>query len=518
MMKLITVENRKWWVLAATTLMMSTLNFDVTAVNLALTPIVKNLETDLLTAQWIINGFVIACGALTVVSGRFGDIFGHRKIFLIGTTVFIIACLGAGFAQNAWSIISLRILQGVGMALCFPMIYAINFNVFPVSQRGVALGILTAGIGLAQASGPTLGGILIQVFNWRWIFFIQTPIALISTILIALTYKDTKKNLINEPIDYIGIVLLTTSLFLLMICLNEARYWGLQSFLFYGCLILSLFLLYLFVKVELKTSSPLVHIRLFSNNTFLLVNLIRMSYSFVFFTFLFLIGIFLQNILNYSAAKSGIFMLFMTAIFGLISPLSGKWIDKSGTRLPLMVGMLILAVGFISLAELTLEDPDPNAHLLLGMLCIGIASGILLPSTSIAAISTVRKDLRGAATGLFYTISFLGGAIGVAISGIILASLSYNHLKILMHISGLSQLHIPDSVLETAASGLRPTSLFFKYSNIQTIMKLKWMINISFTQAFSIIMWICAGLAIISFILTFFTKNSNKISIESSTI
>ena len=161
----------KWWILFALTLMMMTLNLDLTAVNLALAPIAKDLHMNMGEVQWIINGFMIASAMFIAVSGRFGDLFGHRYIFMVGAGIFLIASVGAGVAYSGWSIIVWRIVQGIGVAICFPMMYAIIFQVFSLEQRGLATGILTASMGLSQAIGPLFGGFLIHVLSWRWIFF-----------------------------------------------------------------------------------------------------------------------------------------------------------------------------------------------------------------------------------------------------------------------------------------------------------------------------------------------------------
>ena len=212
----------KWLTLTALVLMTLVLNVDVTAVNLALAPIAKDLHMSMAEVQWIINGCLIAIAMFMTTAGRLGDLIGHERVFFLGAFIFLIGSIAGGLAQSGWSIIVARLIQGVGIAFNFPMIYAIIFRDFPDNQRGLATGIVSTMVGFAMAIGPTVGGILIDFASWRWIFFVNVPIVLVSCFLLYFVRQpQTAKQPISIRLDYISVTLLSLGLFILMLTLNE---------------------------------------------------------------------------------------------------------------------------------------------------------------------------------------------------------------------------------------------------------------------------------------------------------
>lgn len=413
-----------WWILFATSLLMFTLNVDLTATNLALPAISLDLHTNLSTAQWIINGSLIACATLTATAGRFGDLFGHRKIYLMGSAVFLLSSLAVGASQNGLSIILARVFQGFSIALCFPMIYVLNFKSFPKNKHGIALGILTTVVGFAQAVGPSFGGILIQYLSWRWIFFVNIPIVLISCWIILLKYKEDSYQ--KSTIDYIGITFLSSALFCLIYALNQAHIWGLDSLLFISILILSLILFSIFILIEKNTQNPIIHLELFKNKNFVLINVIRGIFNYCFFVILFFMGLFLQNILGMPALKAGFYLLFMSVVFGVVAPFYGKLIDRVGIKLPINLAAVFFIIAFIFFVNL---NNDVKSYILIpALFFLGVSNGAILPSSSLGVMSSLPAEKVGMGTGCFFTIMFVSSSLGVAISGIILAVASQNYI------------------------------------------------------------------------------------------
>lgn len=495
-------DDKKWWVLTALCVMMTALSLDLTAVNLAVVVISKNLHTNLQTAQWLVNGTLIVAGMLTATSGKLADIYGARIIFLLGAIVFLLASLGAGSAMNSTTIVVSRLAQGIGIALCFPMIYLLLFTHFPIRQRGIAVGILTACNGLSQAIGPTLGGIFIQFLNWRWIFFINIPIVLMSIVIIL--WAIPAKNIDRKPqaLDKVGIVFLSLMLFTLLFALNNAQSWGLTSLALWLWLLASCIFFIAFLWQELHFSQPVLDLRLFRNKVFLLINLIRAFYQIIFLGMLFLLGLFLQNILSFSAVKAGLYLLMMTACFGAIAPLTGKLIDWLGTHIPLFIGLLLLMLSSVFFALLQI----PLAHqwiLIVGLITLGMASGILLPSTSIAALSSVSPEKTGMASGIFYTVMFVSCGIGVAFVGTLLSAMSSHELTALLmqnHIHfELSQL----PALKNIAAGLHPVSSINTIFDAQTLALINTISKQTFIHAFKMIGIVFIGLSFINLVLCF---------------
>jgi len=488
-----------WWVLAALTIMMVTLNLDLAVANLALAPIAKDLHIDMVSVQWIINGCIIASAIAMPIAGRLGDIFGLSRIFLIGAAIFLVASIAAGAAQNSTSIIGARIIQGFGIALSFPMIYALIFRIFPETQRGIATGIITAGNGFAQAIGPTVGGILIHLLNWRWVFFINIPLVISACLILVVNKPAEIKANHSMNIDKSSMLLLSTGLFILMITLNKAQYWGLTSIYFLTGFIGSLILLTIFGWYQTQCKNPLLDMRLFANKRFMLVTFIRMLFNSVFFVVLFTMGLMLQNIFSYSANKAGLIMLFMTVIFGVISPICGRWIDKTGVHIPLSIGMGSLTLACILLAGIGFQLTLPVIGVALFL--TGITCGIMFPTTSVAALSSVRKEQTGMASGLFYTAMFISCAVGVAMAGFILSTVSAAYINHALINATLT--HHELILLNAVASGIQSITSITN-TGLQAISYQ------AFITAFQHLMQWCLGFALLGFLISLYLHRTTS--------
>lgn len=457
-MQSISKKNQKWWALLAIGIMLYMLNVDFTATNLALAPIAAQFNANMSSIQWIINGFVVASAALMILAGKAGDIYGLKRSYLFGVILFTLASLWCGLASGEISLIIARIFQGAGVAFAFTLAMTILPQVFPENQQGFAIGCAMGIATFAQAIGPTFGGIILQFLGWRWIFLINVPVGIVACALTYFVLAKDKFKPETKSIHWFTSSLLIIGLFTLMTALNEIQQWGIISSPFLSVLFASIILLSAYYFLEKKTASPMIDFTIFNNANFVLANLARILFQFVFFAFLFLIGLYLQNILLLNSLQAGYLLLLMTVVSSLSSFASGKWIDRFGPHWLTISGFIILAIANFILPMVKMDASWTGYIIPLGFAGIGI--GLLFSASTAVFYETIKPEQAGMATGIFFTNAILGGAIGVAISGWLLASFSSIHC-----LNALSALPWHKSIspnislfLQQASSGTQPVN------------------------------------------------------------
>ncbi|MCK4608220.1 MAG: MFS transporter, partial [Gammaproteobacteria bacterium] len=342
----------KWLIILAIGIMHTAINIDFTAVNLAVAPIVKQFHASLTTAQWIINSYLLGSICLMIASGKIADMVGKRKIFLWGATIFTIASGLAGVAINQEWLITARFLQGIAVAIIFPVAMSIAFTSFPQKQRGLAMAIMLTIGGLAQSFGPVFGGIMVHFASWRWIFLINVPLGLFSIIATSILYPADNITTPEQSIDYRGIILIATALLLLSFGLNEIEQLGINSILLWSSLGAGAVLLLILGWHANQTANPIIELNCFKNRKFSTILIIRILIGYCWLALLFPIGLYLQNVLGYSALYAGLVLLAMSLMFGTLSPLAGKLIDRVGSKIPLIIGISLAIISFICFMQL----------------------------------------------------------------------------------------------------------------------------------------------------------------------
>jgi len=401
------------------------LNIDITAVNLAIPVIAHEFHASLTSMQWVINAYVLLSAMFQIFGGRLGDTYGYKKIFLIGTSLFVIGSAGAGLAFNEELLIGFRALQGFALGISYPMTIILTFAAFPKKNRGFALSFIVATMGISLAIGPPLGGLIIDLIGWRWIFYINVPLGILTFILAYLFCLPRKADTIH-PIDYKGASLLAIGLFSVLLAINQVQNWGLDSLAFWIILFLGLLFLLSLYFIEKREPYPIINFHIFRIRNFLLNNLIRIIVQLVFISILFFLPLFLLNISGYSSLYSGILLLFLTVVIGVISPLAGKWVDKVGDKIPNILSMSLFAIACFLFSFL---NTNPNIIFLgVSLLLVGVATGVTFISTVTGSISVASEKEKGAASGMIFTSAWLGCALGVALMGGILAFSSKSYL------------------------------------------------------------------------------------------
>lgn len=427
----ITAPVKPNWILFAVCILGIMIQIDFTAVNVALVAIGQTLQADLSVVQWSLSAYVLAWGAFLLTAGRCADLFGKRRTFLLGTLLFMIGSALTGLAMHAWFLILGRVVQGIGGALFMPGIYALVFTAFPENKRGFALGVLTSCISIGLAIGPTFGGSILHLLNWRWIFFLNLPLGIPVMAIILWAVPREPWRLSQEPLDYSGAVLIAAGLGLLMYTLNQATRWGF-TLPFWGCLILSLVLIAVFIFQERRLKYPLIQLEMFRNSTFLGCSLSFIAMGFTFSMMLIIIGLYLQNALDYSAMKTGFVFLIMTVMFAILSIYSGKLVDRLDPRMPIGFGFVITIA-----AALTFMFCTQHSLLwmpMLGLALYGIGAGLVFPALNATMMKSVPQNLLGTASSAFTMFCVIGNTAGLILSSIIVIICGQRHLyNLLQH-------------------------------------------------------------------------------------
>jgi EmrB/QacA subfamily drug resistance transporter len=491
-------NNVRWWIFAAVSLMATMLCLDVTITNIALAVIARDLHATMSQIQWVTNIYLLTAIMIIVFAGRIADIIGRRLIYIFGIVVFTLASLIAGFAPSLTVLIIGRALQGIGFGCTIALGAIIITSVFPSNRRGMILGNFVAIIGFAQAVGPTVGGFILQYLNWRWIFFINIPFGVLAVSLMFIFYQHSiEKN--EETIDFIGFILLGTGLFLSIFALNELGNWGLRSLHFLSFIFLSLVSLILFYIRECHAKYPLIKFRLYRNYPYLAVTLIRWLYVYVWMTMLFLLPLYMQNIIGLTPLITGLMLLFMTVILGGLSIFIGRVLDRIGFERPLLLSIFLALLAFIIFTQLKVTLSLPI--LITALVLFGFSTAILVSASIGIAIESLPEENLGVGMGGFYTAAILGAATGVAISGSFMEIINMHNLTNKLLHAGMKFSQSKLSILQHVVSGARSVKEVYTHFSHQQASILVPMIKDSYVHGLSIIMWGCAVFLFIALVI-----------------
>ncbi len=418
--RLLAEENRKWWTLASVSFALFMIMLDNTVVNVALPAIQRDLGIEVAELEWVVTGYALSFAVLMLTGGKLADMFGRRRVFLIGLAVFTFSSLLCGLAGSAELLISARVLQGVGAAFMMPATLSIITATFPARERGAALGIWAGVSAMALAIGPLVGGLITEHIGWNWIFYINVPVGLVGLVAARLIIRESKDTSHEQRLDIPGLVTSGVALFALVYALIEANSRGWTSPLILGLFALAAVAGTAFVLLELHQRLPMFDMTLFRDSTFVGANTVALLVSLAMFGVFFFISLFMQNILGYSAVRAGAAFLPMTLLIILVAPVAGKASDRLGSRWLMTAGMTLVGCSLLVFAQL---QPDSSYWALLpGMLLGGVGMATTMTPMTAAALSSVPVDKAGVGSGMLNTFRQVGGALGIAVMGAILAS------------------------------------------------------------------------------------------------
>ncbi|MDX6455872.1 MAG: hypothetical protein QOD48_1979 [Gaiellaceae bacterium] len=416
-------ENKKWWTLGAVAFGLFMIMLDNTIVNVALPAIEHSLHMSIASLEWIVTAYALTFAALLITGGKLGDMFGRRRMFIVGLVVFTLASLACGLAPSAGFLIGARAVQGIGAALMKPATLSIITATFPPKERGQAIGIWAGVSALALAIGPLLGGLIVDNINWHWIFYVNVPVGIVGIVVSYFFITESRDTSHEQSIDLPGLVTSGASLLALSYALIEGNKHGWTSPEILGLFVGAAVLLAAFILLEMRQRLPMLDLSLFKIGSFVGANLVAMLVSLGMFGVFFFISLYVQNVLGYSPTKAGAIFLPMTILIILVAPIAGKLSDRIGSRWLMGAGMTIVGVSLLLYQRIGLHTGFWSLlpQLMLG----GLGMALTMSPMTSAAMSSVPVDKAGVGSGVLNSFRQMGGSLGIALMGAIL--LSYEH-------------------------------------------------------------------------------------------
>lgn len=412
-------ERTKAIALTAMCLALFMTNLDDTVMNVALPQIQTSLDTSLSGLQWILNAYTLPIASLVLPSGIVGDLYGRKRVFLGGLTIFTVASLICGFAPNLVTLIVGRSLQGVGAAALLPSTLTIITHTFPDPQEKTkAIGIWSAVSGLALIAGPALGGWLVDTFSWQSVFFLNLPLGIL-TFWVTFCFVKEVKHSDKQHLDVPGALLIIVFLASLTWVLIEGNEVAWSSSLMLSLLAIAGLSFLAFLVVESRSRYPMLPLHLFQNPTFAVANIVQILVYFTLVSLLFIFSLFFQQVQGYSAVETGLRFLPFNAIFIVALILSGWFSARVGWRFAIAMGLTLASVATFSFIHV-----DANTEygtISMRLILSGFGAGLSLAPLTSAAMSSVPPSKAGIASALLNTSTRLGGVLGIAIQGMLLA-------------------------------------------------------------------------------------------------
>ncbi len=472
---------------------------DFTALNVAIPAIEQDFDVDVGTAQWVINAYALVFGLAIVTGGRLADMFGRRKTFFIGAALFAGFSLLGGLAPNAETLIGMRVGMGLGGALMWPAILGMTYAALPPSRAALAGGLILAVAGLGNAIGPMLGGALTELFSWRWIFFLNVPVAIFAVLVIAAKIHQTEEH-VRERIDYAGMAALSLGLLCLMLALDQSSDWGFGDPRVVGLLVASAVLIVSFGLIEPRMgSAALVPSEVMRNREFAAAALSTLLMSAVFFVVVLYVPQFLIKILDYSPLQAGLGLLPMMGTFAVTSYVAGQVYERLGAKLMVSGGSALMVAGTFLLSTI---GPDSGyTSLMPGLFLLGVGVGAFYSSITTSAVTALPASQSSLAGGIIYMCQIAGGAIGLAATTAIFTARSEDVLASQASAAGTDLTGQQTSVLHGLLTGTDAASVALAKLGGSVQAEIETIVRDSFVAGLQTGLEVVAGVALAGFVV-----------------
>lgn len=409
-------QRKRWLALLVLCLGELMIVLDTTIVNVALPSIQADLHFSETALVWVVNAYMLTFGGFLLLGGRLGDLFGHRRLFLLGIVLFTAASLACGLANSQALLVVARAVQGLGGAVVSAVALSLIMNLFTEpADRAKAMGVYGFVCAGGGSIGVLLGGLLTGAFSWHWIFLVNLPIGAAVYALCVALLPDTRPQAAGQKLDVGGAITITLALMLAVYAIvggNEAGWLSLQTL---GLLGGALLLLAVFLAIESRVRQPLVPLGLFRLRSVAISNVVGVLWAAAMFAWFFISALYMQLVLGYTPMQVGLAFLPSNLIMaGFSLGLSASIVLRFGLRLPIAVGLLLAAVGLALFARAPVEGSFA-VDVLPGMLLLGLGAGMALNPVLLAAMSDVGPEESGLASGVVNTAFMMGGALGLAV-------------------------------------------------------------------------------------------------------
>jgi EmrB/QacA subfamily drug resistance transporter len=409
------IDRGTWLALTAMGIAVFVIANDFSAINVAIPQIEKDFKTDVTTAQWVVNAYALTFGVLIVTGGRLADMFGRRRAFFVGTAIFATFSVLGGAAQTEAWLITTRVLMGIGGALMWPAILGMTYAALPEDRAGLAGGFILGAAGIGNAAGPLIGGALTDLLSWRWIFFLNLPVAAFAAFVTLREIRADHPRVEDTRIDYAGIATVSIGLVALLLAFDQVLDWGWGDPRIIGLLVISVVLIVSFVFVERRAGQhALVPSDVIRNHDFAWTCAAILMMSAVFFAAMLYMPQLMINVLGFSAIGAGAGMLPMMATFAAVSFVAGNLYNRFGAKPLLVLGSLCITLGPALVA--LLADNRTYGALVPGLAVLGLGIGLFYPTATTAGVTACDESRRSLAGAIIYMFQIAGGSVGLGLT------------------------------------------------------------------------------------------------------
>ncbi|MFI6150466.1 MFS transporter [Streptomyces sp. NPDC051109] len=501
------LRGHPWLTLLAVAIGVMMVTLDGTIVAVANPAIQKDLGASLADVQWITNGYLLALAVSLITAGKLGDRFGHRQTFLIGVAGFAAASAAIGLSSGVQYVIAFRVAQGLFGALLMPAALGLLRATFPAEKLNMAIGIWGMVIGASTAAGPIVGGLLVENVSWQSVFFINVPVGAIALAFGLFILVDHRAENAPKSFDAVGILLLSGAMFSLIWALIKASEWGwgdTKTLLFLGA---SALCFVLFAVWESKVSEPLIPLGMFRSLPLSAGTVLMVLMAFAFMGGLFFVTFYLQNVHGMSPVDSGLHLLPLTGMMIIGSPLAGAAITAVGPRIPLVTGMVATAVACFGMSTLTPGTGTVQMSLWFALLGVGLAP-VMVGATEVI-VGNAPLELSGVAGGLQQAAMQVGGSLGTAVLGAVMAttvgnSFGDNWARAKLPALTPEQLDLAEKGVQVGIAPVRPGT---PAEAVETITKVA---HDTFVDGMSTAFTVAGCIAVLAAVVACFTKRGEN--------
>lgn len=416
-------RDRRWVALLVLCMGVLMIVLDTTIVNVALPSIKTDLKFSDTALAWVVNAYMLTYGGFLLLGGRLGDLYGHRRFFLLGIALFTLASLACGLSQTQGFLIAARAVQGLGGAVTTAVALSLIMDLFTeAADRAKAMGIYGFVCAGGGSLGAMLGGVLTSSLTWHWVFLVNLPIGIAVIVFAPRLLPASPESGATRHLDVAGAITVTAALMLAVYAIVNGNEWGWTSARTLGELVVAVVLLGLFLLIESRVRKPLMPLRMFRLRNVAVSNIVGVLWAAAMFAWFFLSALYMQLVLGYGPLEVGLAFLPANLIMAVFSlGISAKMVMRFGIRRPMAVGLLLASLGLLLFARAPL-DGHFVVDIMPGMILLGLGAGAALNPVLLAAMSDVGPSESGLASGLVNTAFMMGGALGLAILASLAAS------------------------------------------------------------------------------------------------